>query len=189
MPPVTVRPDASRSVSLSRSLHKAASCGVAGFAQIRKLVAEIPRPKRRMTAQAFAGALGEESTGRAAVPDRRRSRRRARSTIGRRCNRAKAAVRRLRIERPFRQPVHAAHVPAKQRRHRSHAAVGNRVHHRDRIVGTPCVRLRRARAANASHMRKKRTTSNPSSAVRAMSSRISPRSNRCHAYMALRLGQ
>ena len=87
------------------------------------------------------------------------------------------------------QPVHAAHVPAEERRHRAQPGVGDAFASPRRSGAAhrrPCAS---GSGWNASQRRKKRTTSRPSALMRAMSSRISPRSKRCHMYIALRRGQ
>src|SRR6185312_8154968 len=44
-------------------------------------------------------------------------------------NGAKARARRRRVERPRRQPVHAAHVTAEERRHGAQSVGGDQLHH------------------------------------------------------------
>ena len=97
------------------------------LAQIGKLVAEIPGEERRMVPDALAHPSREENlrleqrgvgvkVADAAI----------RHSIA--ADRAEAARGRVAIERPARQPVHAAHVPAEERRHRAQSGFGDAVH-------------------------------------------------------------
>ena len=188
MPPVEPLPEASSSVSRKTQAPFRGVLRPFRLPQVGKLVAEIPSQHRRVLAHPLADALREK--------DLRTQQMRIRVEIADRTideavarDRPKTALRRLAFERPGRQPVHAAHVSAEQRRHRPQPGLGDRRPSRRRSRRNAPASIEPGSGWKASHIKKKRTTSRPRALIRAMSSAISLRSKRCHMYIALWRGQ
>jgi hypothetical protein len=139
MPPVTGWPDVRCRSSVRRLLHSRASAATR-LAHVAELVAEVPRDRRRMPAQRAPAraraALRVEQRAGVDVARAVRDSRVASVIVRKRPAGASGRA------RPRRQPVHAAHVAAEQRRHRAQAgaAISSITRSSRRASCRPCVR-------------------------------------------------